>query len=185
NQLASGMSYEKLMPVIGIHFLDYIEHPEYDRFHFCFALREENHPELLLTDDMALHMIELPKFEEKMGKTLKSPNRLSEWLHFFNHAHEEKEETMRTHYENPLIHKAFSALESLSADEKTRILAQKREESLMNERYELASARKKGREEEKKEIATSMLDEGISPETVMKCTGLSRDEIDRLKRISQ
>ncbi|MCP4112339.1 MAG: Rpn family recombination-promoting nuclease/putative transposase, partial [Desulfobacteraceae bacterium] len=68
NQLASGMSYEKLMPVIGIHFLDYIEHPEYDRFHFCFALREENHPELLLTDDMALHMIELPKFEEKMGK---------------------------------------------------------------------------------------------------------------------
>ncbi|MCP4346701.1 MAG: hypothetical protein GY795_14385 [Desulfobacterales bacterium] len=92
---------------------------------------------------------------------------------------------MRTHYKNPLIHKAFSALESLSADEKTRILAQKREESLMNERYELAAARKKGREEEKKEIVTSMLDEGISPETVMKCTGLSRDEIDRLKRISQ
>ncbi|MCP4111907.1 MAG: hypothetical protein GY749_41325, partial [Desulfobacteraceae bacterium] len=110
-----------------------------------------------------------------MGKTLKSRNRLAEWLHFFNHAHEEKEETMRTHYENPLIHKAFSALESLSADEKTRILAQKREESLMNERYELAAARKKGkkegreegleegreegREDREKEIAASMLNE--------------------------
>ncbi|MCP4346828.1 MAG: hypothetical protein GY795_15035 [Desulfobacterales bacterium] len=120
-----------------------------------------------------------------MGKFLKSRNRLGEWLHFFNHAHEEKEETMRTHYENPLIHKAFSALESLSADEKTRILAQKREESLMNERYELASARKKGRKDREKEIAASMLNEGINPEQVMKCTGLSRDEIDRLERINQ
>ncbi|MCP4111196.1 MAG: hypothetical protein GY749_37670 [Desulfobacteraceae bacterium] len=97
-------------------------------------------------------------------------------------------EPMRTHYENPLIHKAFSVLESLSADEKTRILAQKREESLMDERYELAAARKKGkkegREEVKKEIAASLLNEGISPEQVMKCTGLSRDEIDRLEKIS-
>ncbi|MCP4112338.1 MAG: hypothetical protein GY749_43575 [Desulfobacteraceae bacterium] len=102
-------------------------------------------------------------------------------------------EPMRTYYENPLIHKAFSALESLSTDEKTRILAQKREESLMNERYELAAARKKGkkegreegREEREKEIAASLLNEGISPEQVMKHTGLSRDEIDRLERITQ
>ncbi len=92
---------------------------------------------------------------------------------------------MRTHYENPLIHKAFSALESLSADEKTRILAQKREESLMNERYELASARKKGKKEGQKEIAASLLNDGMSPEQVMKHTGLSRDEIESLKKISQ
>ncbi|MCP4346700.1 MAG: hypothetical protein GY795_14380, partial [Desulfobacterales bacterium] len=85
------------------------------------------------------------------------------------------------HYKNPLIHKAFSALESLSADEKTRILAQKREESLMNERYELASARKKGRED----VAASLLNDGMSPELVMKHTGLSSDEIESLKKISQ
>lgn len=181
NRLASGTDYGELMPVIGIHFLDYTEYPEYDDFHFCFGLREKDHPELVLTDDMTLHMIELPKFENKMGKILKSRDRLTEWLHFFNHAHEEKEETMRTHYENPLIHKAFGALENLSADEKTRILAQKREESLMNERYELAAARKKGRED----VATSLLNDGMSPELVMKHTGLSRDEIDRLKKTAQ
>ena len=38
NQLASGKDYGKLMPVIGIHFLDYDEYPEYDDFHFCFGL---------------------------------------------------------------------------------------------------------------------------------------------------
>jgi len=52
------------------------------------------------------------------------------------YAYEEREETMRTHYENPLTHRAFTALETLSADDRTRILARKREESLMNERYE-------------------------------------------------
>jgi len=92
---------------------------------------------------------------------------------------------MRTHYENPLIHRAFTALETLSADERTRILAQKREESLMNERYELAAARRKGKEEgrgeREKEIAAILLNDGMSPELLMKYTGLSRDEIERLK----
>ncbi|MDM8550366.1 PD-(D/E)XK nuclease family transposase [Desulfobacterales bacterium HSG2] len=97
----------------------------------------------------------------KTGKTLKFRDRLGEWLYFFNHAHEENEETMGTHYENPVIRRAFTAREALSDDEKERLLAEKREESLMNERYELAAARRK-------EIAASLLNEGMSPERVMK-----------------
>jgi predicted transposase/invertase (TIGR01784 family) len=193
-QLMSGKDYGKLMPVIGIHFLDYTEYPEYDDFHFCFGLREKDHPELVLTEDMELHLIELPKFEEKTGKKLKLRNRLEEWAHFFNHAHEEKEAAMRTHYTNPMVRRAFTALETLSAEEKNRILAQKREESLMNERYELAAARRKGwkdgrkdgkkegREEEKKEIAASMLKDGMTAELIAKYTGLSADKIRRLNR---
>ncbi|OQY58857.1 MAG: hypothetical protein B6245_09690 [Desulfobacteraceae bacterium 4572_88] len=181
NQLASGKDYGRLMPVIGIHFLDYVEYPDHDDFRFCFRLRDINHLELVLTEDMTLHLIELPKFGKKTGKPLKFRNRLWEWLHFFNHAHEEKEEIMRTHYENPLIHRAFTALETLSADDRTRILAQQREESMMNERYELAAAKRKGREEEKKEVAASMLNEGMAVEVIMKCTGLSSGEMDRLR----
>jgi predicted transposase/invertase (TIGR01784 family) len=181
-QLASGEDYGKLMPVIGIHFLDYTQYSEYDAFHFCFGLREKDHPELVLTDDMELHLIELPKFEKKTGKKLKFRTRLEEWLHFFNHAHEEKEKIMRTHYTNPLIHTAFTALETLSAEEKTRILAQKREESLMNERYELAAAMKKGRGEREKEIAASMLSDGMPPELIAKYTGLSSTEVKKLKK---
>ncbi len=85
---------------------------------------------------------------------------------------------MRTHYENPAIHKAFSVLETLSADEETRRLAQIREDALMNEQYELDAARRK----EKNEIALKMLDEGMKPEMIMKCTGLSADEITALKK---
>ncbi len=49
-QLASGKNYGKLRPVLGIHFLDYIEYPDYDDFHFCFEMRDFRHPELRLTD---------------------------------------------------------------------------------------------------------------------------------------
>jgi len=50
---------------------------------------------------------------------------------------------MGTHYENPVIRRAFTAHEALTEDEKERLLAEKREESLMNERYELGAARRK------------------------------------------
>jgi predicted transposase/invertase (TIGR01784 family) len=89
-----------------------------------------------------------------------------------------------------MVRRAFTALETLSAEEKNRILAQKREESLMNERYELAAARKKGRKEgrkegrgeREKEIAASLLNEGIPVEMIAKCTGLSSGEIKKLKK---
>ncbi len=42
---------------------------------------------------------------------------MTEWLYFFNHAHEEVNETMREHYTNPAIQKAFGVLTTLSADE--------------------------------------------------------------------
>ncbi|MCP4351023.1 MAG: hypothetical protein GY795_36615 [Desulfobacterales bacterium] len=58
---------------------------------------------------------------------------------------------MRTHYKNSVIHKAFSVPKAMSADEETRYLARIREEALMNEKYELDAARRKGREEAREE----------------------------------
>jgi predicted transposase/invertase (TIGR01784 family) len=144
-QLESGEDYEKLKPVIGIHFLDYEMFSDNDDFHFCFEMRDVRHPKLRLTDDMTLHIFELPKFERIM-KTGQMKDALGEWLHFFNHAHEE-DKTMRTAYKNPAIHRAFDILETLSADETVRHLARVREDALRNERSELFYAEKKGLEQ--------------------------------------
>ncbi|MCP4348561.1 MAG: hypothetical protein GY795_24015 [Desulfobacterales bacterium] len=93
---------------------------------------------------------------------------------------------MRTHDENPAIHKAFSVPKAMSADEETRYLARIREEALMNEQYELDAARRKGKEEGKEErdheIALKMLDDGMKPEMIKKYTDLSADEITALKK---
>ncbi|QTA77968.1 Putative transposase, RpnA-like [Desulfonema limicola] len=141
-QLDAGEDYEKLKPVIGIHFLDYEMFADTKDFYFRFAMRDVRYPELRLTEDMTLHIVELPKFE-RIRKTGQKKGGLGEWLHFFNHAHEE-DKTMRTAYKNPAIHKAFDALENLSADETVRHLARVREDALRNERSELFYAEKRG-----------------------------------------
>ncbi|MCP4345963.1 MAG: AAA family ATPase [Desulfobacterales bacterium] len=55
-------------------------------------------------------------------------------------------EDMRTHYKNPAIHKAFNILETLSADDKVRRLAEIREKVLRNEISELAAAKREEKE---------------------------------------
>ncbi len=192
-QLDSGEEYDKLRPVIGIHFLDYEEFPDYDGFHFCFELRDARYSELRLTDDMAIHIFELPKFE-KIGKTGCPKDAMREWLHFFNHAHEE-DKTMRiSYYKNPAIHKAFNVLETLSADDKNRMLAEIREKALRNERSELSAARKKGIEEgiekgvlkgeadKAQKTAENLLKMNVlSIEQISEATGLSIDEIEEIR----
>jgi predicted transposase/invertase (TIGR01784 family) len=147
-QLVSGEDYEKLKPVIGIHFLDYIEFPDYKDFHFCFEMRDVRHPGLRLTGDMTLHIFELPKFGN-MTKTGQMKDALSEWLHFFNNAHRENR-NMRAHYTNPAIRKAFGVLETLSADEKTRMLTEIREKAMISEALEKSAVRREGFEEGEK-----------------------------------
>lgn len=157
-QLESGESYGRLMPVIGIHFLDYEYLAAYTDLHFCFELREVKHPELRLTHDLTLHLFELPKLE-RLSQLATWGDPLWEWLHFFNHAHEENE-TMRTQYTNPMIHKAFAVLEALSADELTRRQADVREKSLKNEVSLLEDAREEGIKEGFKKGRTEGRTEG-------------------------
>ena len=188
-QSDSGEDYEKLKPVIGIHFLDYEMFPDNSDFHFRFEMRDIRHPGLSLTDDMSLHIFELPKFEKVM-KTGQMKDALGEWLHFFNHAHEE-DKTMRTAYKNPAIHKAFDILETLSEDEAVRHLARVREDALRNERSELFYAEKKGLEKGRKEgeqekalkTAKNLLSMGVlMPEQIAQATGLTMKEVQKLRK---
>ncbi len=114
-QLDSGQKYEKLKPVIGIHFLNYEIFPDHDDFRFCFDLRDIRYPKLRLTDNLSLHIFELPKPERKDYADRKE-KKLLEWLYFLNHAHEEEDETMKMNYTNPMIHRAYHALKKLSAE---------------------------------------------------------------------
>lgn len=54
---------------------------------------------------------------------------------------------MRTYYQTPAVHKAFAALERLSADDTTRHLAEVRERALREEALQLRAARQEGLEQ--------------------------------------
>ena len=142
DQLKTGDDYGTLSPVIGIHFLDYELFPGHDDFHFHFYMRDTRYPGLELTDDLSVHIFELPK-PDKVRQSAPDSD-MTEWIRFFNHAHEEAEKSMRTRYKNPAVHKAFDLLEKISADEETRRKAEIREKALMNEVSMLSAARREG-----------------------------------------
>lgn len=145
-QLDSGQEYEELKPVIGMHFLNYVQFPDEQDFHYCFQLRDGQHPVVRLTDHLSAYVFELPTFEKKI-RTAQWGDTMYEWLHFFTHAPEEDEEMVRTQYTDPSVQKAFHVLEKLSADDETRYQAEARERALRDRVSELSAARKEGREE--------------------------------------
>jgi len=142
DQLKSGDDYGELHPVIGIHFLDYRQFPDHSGFHYHFRLRDKDCPDLVFTDDLSLHIFELRGIEKHMKE--KKMTDLLEWLHFFNHAHEEGDKSMRTNYSNPMINRALDALEVMSADSVTRDFAERREKALKDETMFLNEARRQG-----------------------------------------
>ncbi len=97
---------------------------------------------------------------------------------------------MRTHDENQVIHDPFNTWEKMSADEKNRYIAERREQSRINKIIELGAARRKGRmegrregrKEEKEATAMNMIALGsFSMEQITQVTGLSVDEVKRLQ----
>lgn len=90
---------------------------------------------------------------------------------------------MRASYKNPAIHKAFGILESLSADEESRYLAEVREKALKTEKSELAAAERRG--ESKKAIRTAenlLKMDVLTEEQIAQATGLSRKEILKIRK---
>ncbi|MGE0083691.1 MAG: Rpn family recombination-promoting nuclease/putative transposase [Desulfococcaceae bacterium] len=187
DQLKSGDDYGELHPVIGIHFLDYRQFPEHAGFHYHFRLRDRDCPDLVLTDDLSLHIFELRGIEKHM-KEMKMTD-LLEWLHFFNHAHEEGDKSMRTRYSNPMINRALDALEIMSADSVTRDLAERREKALKDETMFLNEARRQGMEEGSRStqtrIAGKLIARGFNADEISELTGLDRSEIIKIGCLSE
>lgn len=79
--------------------------------------------------------------------------------------------------ENQEIKQANEKYNEMLGDDDTRRLALKRQLALM----EMDSARDDGIQEGKKEVAKNMLKENYDIETVSRITGLSKEEIEKLK----
>jgi len=188
DQLNAGEDYSALRPVAGIHFLDYRQFEEKAAFHYAFRLRDTGHPELVFTDDLSLHIFELPGIEKFMKQRKNEP--MFEWLRFLSHGHEEGDKAMRD-YANPVIHTAFDALESISADAVTRQLAEMREKALKDETTLLNEYLRKGErigfgkgiEKEKKETVKILLAMGeLTAARIAEAARLSVEEVRKIEK---
>ncbi len=136
----------------------------------------------MFTDLLEVDLLELKKLPKADDGT-----NLWDWLRFIKTNNEEEMEMLA--HENPEIEKAYDALQDLSNDEAKRHEAQQREMYLQNEmaineeRYEqgVKEGKEQGLKESKIEIAKNLLRINLPLEQISAATGLSVDEIKKLK----
>ena len=165
---------------------------EIEKYHTKWNIREEEYKNIILTDRLELHIIELEKLERRNNKS-KEEEELLNWCKFIKFPEKVEESIIM---KNEEIKKAKEQLDKISQDKKERRLAELREKAIKDEmairdsgynegRKEgieegIKEGLKKGKKAEKKSIAQNMLEMKIDKETISKVTGLTISEIDNM-----
>lgn len=191
--IKKGNKYEELKRTIIILITNFeVKGLETLDFHSKWKIIEEKQRKLILTQHLEIHIIEIPKKYKKMEND--KENKLKEWLSFLENP--ESEEVLYYMKNNENIKSAKEKLNTLSEDERVRRLAELREKAIMDEKEAKYTGytegrregikegreegRKQGKEATKKEIAKKMKEEKIGTEIIVKVTGLTKEDIDKL-----
>ena len=150
--------------------------------------REEDYPEVILTDAMEIYIIELPKLTRYANNTNKE--RLNLWVEFIKNPgvkiminEEDDKEMVET---KETIQEALERYEQLQEDKHEMELAELRLKYILDQNSIKKTGYREGKEEgsnnKAKEVAKKMLIDGFDKETVSKYTGLSKSEIDNINK---
>jgi predicted transposase/invertase (TIGR01784 family) len=113
-QLHEGDDYLELKPTISISFLNHVLFPETPAYHLRFLLRDREH-ELLLTDNLEFHLLELPKFNKTVDELVTV---LDLWLYFLRHGETmDREKLPPVIANNPLLVRAWEELKMLAQND--------------------------------------------------------------------
>ena len=194
DQLKEGDSYVKVKKVAVINILNF-NYYERNSYHSVGRMKFENSKEnekvdmgyileeQYVTDDLEMHFIELPKFRKKNPDI---SSKLDQWLWLICG---EEEKIKMAKNENEKIKEAKSELEKLEMSPEDRELYELRLKAIRDEiniresgyTDGMRDGMKDGEEKGKKEIAKNMLKENMPIEVISKLTGLSQEEIEKLK----
>lgn len=187
SKINRGEDYNILKPSISILIADYeIEQlKDISKYHTIWNLREKENKSVILTDNIEMHILEIPKIREE--EILK--DELVQWLKFI--ANPENKEVERFMEENKFLKQAREELAYLSGDPDFQRLLEARAGFLwdmyllkMEAQEEKREGRKEGRKEgerqEKIRIAKELMKNNMPIEQIAKITELTEDEVKRL-----
>jgi predicted transposase/invertase (TIGR01784 family) len=115
-QLHEGEDYSTLRPTISICFVNTVLFPTTPAYHLPFQLWSPEQ-RVVLTSDLAIHLIELPKFT-KTAEQLVDP--LDIWLYFLRHAENLDTDALPPALDIAIIHQAMEELKMLAQNDLER-----------------------------------------------------------------
>ena len=176
-----GRQYDILKPTISILIADYKlkELKEIEEYHTIWNLREKKYKEKILTKDIEMHILEIPKIKENEILI----DELALWLKFIDNP--QNKEVEKKMCENEFFKQAREELSDLSEDPNFQYMVQSRALFLMDQYSFNMQAREEGLEEGKrkkqKEIAKKLLKLEMTIEQIAEITELTEEEIKELK----
>jgi len=177
SQISESEIYSVIKPVICINLLNFVIVEETDKYHTCYVIREKDSNDLILTDHLSIHFLELPKIEKLLRNTT-----LEKWLLYFKYEGS-GEETLKTILKDePVLQNMHSNYKKFTMDDKLRDAYESRKKAEMDQRSMLVSARQEGMHDKTIETATKMLYKGMNFVDISEITGLTPDEIKKLKK---
>ena len=146
----------------------------------------------LLSDAIQIVYVELSKLHEIMKKSVYDMTDLEKWAIFFQYANEPtyRDTVNKVIESKEALKMAGNLLMSISQDERERAVFRSRKMYQTDRESDLATVEDRGKKigkeigrlERNTEIAQNMLSEGLSFDTIMRCTGLTRHEIENLPK---
>jgi len=179
-QLKPGESYLLLRPTISINIVNFRLIEECDDIHNWFYLAKNKDCEIIFSDHLFIHFLELIK----LSKSIESLTILERWLYFFRYEGKEGYDMKLIIRDDEVFHKAHDVYERFTKDEELKDLYESREEAERQHLTSLEIAEQKGIEKgevnKQLEIARAMLKDGTDIDLISKYTGLSEDQIRKL-----
>jgi predicted transposase/invertase (TIGR01784 family) len=194
-QIGASGKYQDLHKTIVINIVDFefFEEPvdenpndkKEKRYHREVGFRDiktlEKYPQL---DYFSVHFVELPKYNNDINKVKTT---LERWITFLNKAGELKKDNLPKELDTDEIKKAVEELTIMYLDDNEKAYYERQQIFLMDEKARLESAKarleraeNKGKLEKSLEIAKLLKQNGVETELIIKSTGLSKEQIEKL-----
>jgi predicted transposase/invertase (TIGR01784 family) len=177
----SGTDYSELVPVIAINIVDFGMFP-IDDFHTSFHIWEDRRKDIMLTDALEIHFLDMVQFRKTKAYNLEDP--LHRWLAYFDERSPEElvreviqmdraiqltQEKLDMIARDPDLLRSYERYEKAASDWTTGINGARREGRLEGER--------KGRQETARNLKALGI---LTDEQIRASTGLSLDDIAKL-----
>ena len=189
--IKAGEDYNNLRKTIEVLIVNFeIESLRELEYHSKWKIIEEKERKLILTNDLEIHIIELPKIKLEEGKE----SELIKWLKFL--INPESDEVKKYMLENKEMKEAGEKLKEISEDEKMQRIAELRQKAIMDEKAAIRFATNKGidmgkiegkaegkiegAKEKSKEIAKKLKEQKVEISIIQNATGLTKEEIEEL-----
>lgn len=176
----SVIDYNKLMPVIVLTILDHIKFKDHTNVISRYVFIDKVTGSIIPDSYLELHFVELPKFTKTLQE-LKTD--YDEWLFFLQNAATLK--SIPQELNSSIFKNAFHVLDKMNwtEDEFSAYIAEMDKADLPNriERARLDEEREKGMLASQQTTALNFLKLGIAIEIIAQGTGLSIEEIKKIK----